>query len=106
MIDSFLTIPQEYIDMKNDGYNEELYLKLVERDYYRLKERINLETKDVLVPLYHEMNEKGLLISAHRNMTPPIKPTTLRQILIDNVWYEYSQQLCAFMFDHYVIIVA
>lgn len=105
MLDSFLTIPQEYIDMKIDGYNEELYLKLVERDYNRLKERIKSGKKDQLVPLYHEMNEKKLLIKPHGEMISPIKPKALRGILIDNIWYSYSQRLCLFMFGTYAIVV-
>ena len=105
MIDSFLTIPQEYIGMKIDGFIEELYSQLVERDYNRLKARINAGTRDQLVPLYHEMNEKKLLINAHRNLSSFIKPNTLRQILIDNIWYEYSQRLCLFMFGNCVIVV-
>lgn len=105
MLDSFLTIPQEYIDMKIDGYNEELYLKLVERDYNRLKERIKTGKKEQLVPLYHEMNEKRLLIKPHRDMTSAIKPNVLRGILIDNIWYSYSQRLCLFMFGTYAIVI-
>lgn len=105
MLDSFLTIPQEYIDMKIDGYNEELYLKFVERDYNRLKERIKTGKKDQLVPLYHEMCEKRLLIKPHLEMISPIKPKALRGILIDNIWYSYSQRLCLFMFGTYAIVV-
>ena len=105
MLESFLIIPQEYINMKINGYIEELYFKLVERDYKRLNERIKTGKRDELVPLYHELQEKNLLINAHRNFNFFIKPNTLRQILIDNIWYEYSQKLCLFMFGNCVIVV-
>lgn len=104
MLDSFLTIPQEYKDMRNNGYNEEIYLKLVERDYNNLKERINTGTKDLLVPLYHEMEDNKLLIKPHRNLSTFREPEVLRGVLIDNIWHTYSQRLCLFMFGTYVII--
>lgn len=105
MFDSFLAIPQEYVDMKINGFIEELYLKLVERDYNRLKERIKAGKKDQLIPLYREMNERKLLIKPHLNMSSPIAPNTLKQILIDNIWYSYSQRLCRFMFGTYAIVI-
>ena len=60
MLESFLIIPQEYINMKINGYIEELYFKLVERDYKQLNERIKTGNRDELVPLYHELKEKNL----------------------------------------------
>lgn len=104
MLASLLTIPNEYIEMKEDAYDEVVYLKLVERDYKQLKARIESGKRDELVPLYHEMNDKNLLIEPHKNMSSPIKPNTLKQILIENIWYEYSKRLCSFMFGHYVIV--
>ena len=105
MVESFLTIPNEYVEMKADKYDDFLYSKLVERDYKQLKACIESSKIDELVALYHEMNDKKMLIAAHRNITSFINHNALKQILVDNIWYEYSKRLCSFMFGHYVTVV-
>lgn len=105
MLESFLTIPNEYVEMKEDRYDDFIYSKLVERDYKQNKVRIESLKIDELVPLYNEMNDKKMLISVHRNIKSFINQNVLKQILVDNIWFEYSKRLCSFMFGHYVIVV-
>ena len=105
MLESYLTIPNEYVEMKADGYDDFIYSKLVERDYKQIKARIESRNIDELTALYQEMNDKKMLISVHRNISSFINQNTLKQILVDNIWFEYSKRLCSFMFGHYVIVI-